>query len=122
MSGVAGDTIALSGIRAWGKHGANPGEDLILQPIDIDLTLDVDLRAARASDDLADTIDYAALHATIVGIVGGESCRLLERLGERILDAVMRDARIAGARLRLGKPGLLDGATPSVTVGRARTP
>ena len=89
------DTIALRGIRAYGKHGANPGERDFMQPFDLEIELDVDLSAARASDALPDTIDYADLHA-------------------RILDDVMADARIAAARLSIAKPNLLAGATPTV--------
>ena len=108
------DTIALRGIRAYGKHGANPGERDFQQPFDLDLELDVDLGAARASDALDDTIDYAALHARIVRAVSTRSFALLERLGQTILDDVMRDGRVVTARLSIAKPRLLAGATPSV--------
>jgi dihydroneopterin aldolase len=114
------ERIELRGIRAWGRHGANAGEQDVPQPFDLDLVLDADLRAARASDELTDTIDYARLHATIVRIVGSERCRLLERLGDLILDAVMRDERIALARLSIAKPRLLAGATPVVSLSRVR--
>jgi dihydroneopterin aldolase len=113
------DTIAVRGIRAYGKHGANPGERDFVQPFDLELELDVDLRAARASDELADTLDYAALHALIVRAVRERSYRLLERLGDVILAEILRDERIAAARLTIAKPMLLAGATPAVTV-RAR--
>ena len=114
------DTIALRGIRAWGRHGADPGEQDVAQPLDIDVTLALDLRAARASDALDDTVDYAALHATIVRLVATERHRLLERLGDRILDVVMDDARVAHATVALAKPRLLAGATPVVTLQRGR--
>jgi dihydroneopterin aldolase len=114
------ERIELRGIRAWGRHGANAGEQDVPQPLDVDLVLEADLSAARASDDLADTVDYAALHATVVRIVRTQPCRLLERLAEVILDAVMRDPRIAAARVSIAKPRLLDGATPVVTASRAR--
>jgi dihydroneopterin aldolase len=123
VTGAPDDTLAtieLRGIRAWGHHGANPGEQDVPQPFDLDLTLVVDASAARRSDALADTIDYAALHATVVGIVARERWQLLERLGERILDAVMADARIARASIAIAKPRLLDGATPVVTITRGR--
>ena len=114
------DAIALRGIRAWGHHGADPGEQDVAQPIDIELVLEFDAAAARISDTLHDTIDYRAVHETVTGIVGRERCRLLERLGELILDAVMMDARIVSARVALAKPARLDGATAVVTVGRTR--
>ncbi len=108
------DRIALRGIRAYGRHGANPGERDRAQPFDLEIELDVDLGAARASDALADTVDYAALHDAIVRAVRTRSFALLERLGATILDDVMADPKITGARLSIAKPRLLAGATPSV--------
>lgn len=110
------DRIEILGMHVFGHHGANPGEQDIAQPFDIDLLLDVDLRAARASDALADTVDYAALHALVGGIVARERYALLERLGQTILDAVLADSRIRHARVRIAKPRLLAGATPAVTL------
>jgi dihydroneopterin aldolase len=110
----------VRGIRAWGHHGANPGEQDVAQPFDIDLFLELDLSAARTSDDLADTVNYAELHAAVARIVARERFALLERLGETILDAVMHDVRIARARVAIAKPQLLAGATPVVTVHRER--
>jgi dihydroneopterin aldolase len=114
------DTIEVRGIRAWGHHGANPGEQDVAQPFDIDLAFELDLRAARASDDLADTVSYADVHADIVRIVARERFALLERLGEAIFDALFADPRIASARVSIAKPKLLAGATPVVTLHRAR--
>ncbi len=116
------DTIAVRGIRAYGRHGANPGERDFAQAFDIDLELDVDLAAARASDDLADTLDYAALHGFVVRTVGERSHHLLERLGEEILTEVLRDRRVLAVRLTIAKPRLLAGATPSVTLRAQRSP
>ena len=114
------DTIEVRGIRAWGRHGANPGEQDDAQPIDVDLAVELDLRAARASDALADTVSYAELHALVVAIVERERYALLERLGDAILAALLRDPRIVRARVALAKPRLLDGATPVVTLTRQR--
>jgi len=115
------DSIALRGLRAFGRHGANPGERDRDQPFDIELEIDVDLGAARASDDLADTIDYAAIHERIVTLVREKSYALLERLGDEILRDVMHDERIRAARITIGKPDLLAGATPSVRLHAARS-
>ena len=114
------DSIELRGIRAWGHHGANPGEQDVPQPFDIDVSLDLDLMRARESDALADTVSYADVHATIVRIVGRERFALLERLGEVLLDTVMSDPRIVRGRIAIAKPGLLAGATPVVTLHRER--
>ncbi|MFY9780240.1 MAG: dihydroneopterin aldolase [Candidatus Baltobacteraceae bacterium] len=117
---VPGDRIAVRGIRAYGRHGALEGERDREQPFDLDLELEIDLAAARASDDLADTLDYAAVHARVVAIVQERSYALLERLGDEILRALLADARVRAASVTIGKPALLAGATPSVTLRASR--
>ncbi len=114
------DTIELRGIRAFGHHGADPGEKVVAQPFDIDVTLELDLSAARKSDALADTLDYSKLHAAIVRIVSGRSYDLIERLGADVLDAMLADPRVQRASVRIAKPALLAGATPAVTLHAAR--
>jgi dihydroneopterin aldolase len=115
------DTIELTDIRAFGHHGADPGEKIVAQPFDIDVSFELDLGAARASDALADTYDYSVLHATIVRIVAERSYDLIERLGADILDAMLADARVQTARVRIAKPNLLAGATPAVILHAARS-
>ena len=44
-----------------GVHGVLPEEQVRPQPFEVDVELLVDLRAAGASDDLADTVDYGAV-------------------------------------------------------------
>jgi dihydroneopterin aldolase len=112
------DVIALSGVRAYGRHGANPGERDAEQPFDIDIRLDLDLSAAAHSDDLGDTVNYADLHERVVGIVQSTSFKLLERLANELLHEIFRDARVARAEVAIAKPELLDGATPSVRLSR----
>jgi dihydroneopterin aldolase len=112
--------IAVRGIRVHGRHGANPGEQDIPQPFDIDVVLDVDVTPATTSDALADTLDYGALHAEIVRIVQTTSYQLLERLSTDILDALTLDTRVQRAQVTIGKPRLLAGATPSVAFSRSR--
>ena len=114
------DRITLRGIRAYGRHGANEGERDQPQPFDVEVELEVDTSVAQRSDDLNDTVDYAALHVRVVDIVALTSFALLERLAAEIADAAMHDARIACARVTIAKPGILDGATPSVTIERRR--
>lgn len=113
-------TIAIRGIRAYGRHGANPGERDREQPFDVDVELDLDLRAARASDALADTVDYAALHDRVCAIVRERSYALLERLGDELIVEMLRDDRVREARVSIAKPQLLAGATPSVRLSSRR--
>ncbi len=114
------DRITIANVLAYGRHGANPGERDRPQPLRVDLTLEFDSARAALSDDLADTVNYAEVHATIVRTIEERSFALLERLAGEILDAVCADARITRAELTIAKPRLLDGATPAVTIVRER--
>ena len=86
----------MRGLRALGTHGALPEEQERAQPFEVDVDLDVDLRAAGDSDDLGHTVDYGAVAAAVARIVVGERHRLLERLAERIAE----EARAADGRVR----------------------
>lgn len=110
------ETIEIRAIRAFGRHGANPGERERPQPFEVDVILRVDVSEARRSDALADTVDYAAVASAVRSIVETSSFALLERLGQEILDVLMRDRRIVEAEVAIAKPGLLAGATPVVRV------
>lgn len=112
------DRIAIDGIRARGRHGWTIAERSTPQPLTVDLELELDLQRAGASDDLQDTVDYAALHHRIVETVESTSFALLEKLGAALLDAVFEDRRVVRATLRIAKPELLEGATPAVTLDR----
>jgi len=114
------ESISVSGIRVWGKHGADPGEQQVAQPIDLAFTLRGDIHQSAHSDALDDTVSYFAIHAAAVAVVRDRSFALLEALGSAVLDAIFADHRISFASVTLAKPGKLDGATPSVTVTRSR--
>ncbi|HKU67646.1 MAG TPA: dihydroneopterin aldolase [Candidatus Baltobacteraceae bacterium] len=112
------DVITLSGVRAYGRHGANPGERDAEQAFEIDVRVEMDLTGASFSDDLGDTLNYAELHERVVGIVQSTSFALLERLAAEIANAVFRDPRVVRAEICIAKPQLLDGATPGVCLRR----
>jgi dihydroneopterin aldolase len=114
------DRIALNRIVAFGRHGADPGERDRAQPFHIDVVLDLDLSRPSRTDELDDTVNYAALHRAIVEIIESRSYALLERLAGAVAEEVMSDTRIARASITIAKPQLLDGATPSVTIRRER--
>ncbi len=94
------DEIAITGIRAYGRHGAYPGEKDRPQAFDIALKLQADLTLPAASDSLADTVDYAELHRRVVELVQQRSFDLLERLGAEIAALAFDNARVAAAEVR----------------------
>jgi 7,8-dihydroneopterin aldolase/epimerase/oxygenase len=114
------DRITIGGLRAMGRHGVGVQERRRPQPFEIELTIDLDLSAAARSDDLADTVNYAALARRVREIVAATSFALLEALASAVLDAVFEDARVRSAQVTIAKPEILDGATPAVTLCRTR--
>ena len=97
------DKIILSNIQVMGKHGVNPVEKLVKQPLSIDVALYTDLSAAAASDDLADTLDYAQLYCKIRSFVEDNSFQLLETLTSRLASMILEDKRISKVRIRVEK-------------------
>lgn len=99
-----GDRIELRGLRVLARCGVLPFEQQQDQPLEIDLDLLCDLRAAGDSDDLADTVDYGEVCSTVEQVAGGEPVALLERLAARLADAVLvLDTRITGVELAVRK-------------------
>lgn len=98
------DRIVLRGLRVRGFHGVLPEERAAGQMFVIDAELSVDVSAAARSDDLAATVDYAALAAGLAGVVAGEPLNLIETLAERLAAVCLADPRVAEAAVTVHKP------------------
>ncbi len=70
----------------------------------MDITVWIDLAAAAASDDLADTYDYGALAQLAADIVAGPPRNLIEGVGAEIADRVMADERVHAVEVTVHKP------------------
>ena len=97
------DRILISGLRQMGVHGVLAEEQERAQPFGVDIELSVDLAAAGASDDLADTVDYGAVCDAVRGVIANEHHRLLERLARRIADVCCADPRVQGVVVEVRK-------------------
>ncbi len=96
--------IRLVGLRAYGYHGVYESERRAGQEFVVDATLELDLAAAAASDDVADTVDYGQLAGQLVAVVTGSPVNLLETLTDRLLQVCLADARVAAATVTVHKP------------------
>ena len=97
------DRILITGIRELGVHGVLPEEQTRPQPFEVDIQLVVDLAAAGKSDDLDDTVDYAAVCEAVSRVVSSEKYQLLERLAERIAEVCTSDPRVQGIVVEVRK-------------------
>ncbi len=87
------DRISVRGLVVQGHVGVSEQERARAQPLRVDIDIATDLSAAMSSDDVADTVDYAAVARETAAVVGAERCALLEHLADRILDRI---AALAG--------------------------
>jgi dihydroneopterin aldolase len=82
------DHILVSGLRVETRVGWTSEERAEPQFLLVDLDVETDLAAPSASDDLADTLDYASLVAEVARFVGSREARLLESLAGEIAGIV----------------------------------
>lgn len=97
-------TIALSGLRAHGRHGVHDFEREQGQDFVVDVVLELDLGPAARSDDVADTVHYGELAESLVAVVTGEPVNLIETLADRLAGVCLADRRVAAATVTVHKP------------------
>ncbi len=98
------DRIVLTGLVARGFHGVLEHERRDGQDFAVDVELELDLRAAAATDDLTRTVHYGELARALADDVRGEPVDLVEALAERLLRTCLADPRVEAAQVVVHKP------------------
>lgn len=117
------DSITLTGIRAWGRHGVLGFEKARPQEYVVDATLFLDVSRAGRTDSLADTVDYGQIAQRIVSVVEGPHVDLIEALATRIADAILCSSMIRSVIVTVHKPSApltVPFADVSVRIERSR--
>ena len=114
------DQIQIRQFKLNTVIGVYPRERETPQTVIMDLTLHTDLQVAGRSDQLTDTIDYAALVARVRKAVAKSRFQLLEALAEHIAGLCLRESRIAAVDVTVAKPGALPGIGVAVAIHRSR--
>jgi dihydroneopterin aldolase len=117
------DRIVLRGQRVRGHHGVFERERREGQDFLVDLVVWLDLAAAAASDDLADTLHYGELAERVAATVAGPPVNLIEVVAGRVADEVLTDARVQAVEVTVHKPQApipQDFADVAVVVHRTR--
>ena len=97
-------TISIEGLEVFGFHGVLPAERELGQRFVVDLRLELASAVATESDDLADTVDYAALADAVAAIVAGPPMALLERLAGAIADRALAEPGARAVTVAVRKP------------------
>ena len=118
------DRIRLKGIALYAYGGVSDAEKQVGQRYLVDVDLDLDLSAPAASDALADTVSYAAVHNLVVRITRERPFNLLESVAARIADGLLAEFPVHRVRVRFAKllppiDGII--ASAAVEIQRERT-
>ena len=97
---------AVIGVHAWERD--------VEQTLVVSVDMAADMRAAAASDDLADALDYSAVAETIAAVLREGKFRLIETAAERIAGRLLADFPLSWLRLELRKP-ITSAPTPDAT-------
>ncbi len=104
------DIIFIRGLVIETTIGIYAWERRIRQRVHLDIELGADIRAAAASDAIADTANYKTIVKRVCAFVGEADFGLVETLAERVAELIRAEFGIAWLRLSVSKPGAVRGA------------
>lgn len=111
------DKILLHNMTFYGFHGVYEHERELGQRFFVDVEFSLDLSKAGSTDDLNDTVDYAALYERIKDITENRRFQLLEALGNHVAELVLAVPLVDEVTVRVRKPSVpIPGALDYVQV------
>ena len=113
--GGGGDWIHLRQVEVRCVLGVYPAERKKARTVRMDISLECDTRAAAASDELGDTLNYEEIEAEAIALARGGAFFLVETLAERVAESCLGHPQVRLARVVVEKPGALP-RTKSVAV------
>lgn len=116
------DRLSLMGLELWCRVGCTPEERAFPQRLELDVDLFLPLGPAGERDDLAATVDYAAVAARLKAVLEEGECRLAETLAERAAALVLAEFRVPSVAVRLRKRALPGLAFAEVSIARSGAP
>ena len=99
------DIIRLNSISLFAYHGIESQERELGQKFSVDVELRADLSKAAQSDDLSDTMDYAAVLHTVTAAFTGRTYHLLEHTAWNVMRVLFKEFPAEEIRIRIRKPG-----------------
>ena len=107
------ETIRIKGLEIFAYHGVNPEEkengqkfilDIAMQA-DSDSSLVLDISRAAQTDDLNETVNYAAVRKTVNAVFTAQKYDLIERAAQVVCDAILENyPKVQSVTVELKKP------------------
>ena len=98
--------LELNGIDVDCIIGERPDERMRTQRLRVDVVLTIDDTAAE-TDELSDTVDYAALTEQVRAALVAAKCRMIERAAKIVCNLCLKDAKVSAAKVRVVKSGAI---------------
>ncbi len=99
------DKIIVKGLRVFAYHGVNPEETEFGQNFELDITAGVNIDAACHTDNINETVSYAAIIKTVKKVMLEKNCNLLEHAAQRVADTLFAEfGQIESLTITLRKP------------------
>lgn len=108
------DKVFIQGLSIQTTIGFYAWEKEIKQTLVIDLEMGWDIARAAENDELARTLDYAAISEQVSVFANNNPVDLIETLAERLAAFLQETYHIPWLRLKIGKPNAVHNTT---TVG-----
>ena len=95
------ETIRIKGLEIFAYHGVNPEEKENGQKFILDIAMQADISRAAQTDDLNETVNYAAVRKT----VNAQKYDLIERAAQVVCDAILENyPKVQSVTVELKKP------------------
>jgi len=114
------DAVRIRGLKLQARVGVTESERAQPQPIQMDLTLFLPLTKAGRSDDMTETVDYAAVCRETAGIVAAQPFNLVEAIAEQTADRLLWKFRPRRVRVTVRKFSVPEAESVGVTISRGR--
>ncbi|GHT94339.1 7,8-dihydroneopterin aldolase [Betaproteobacteria bacterium] len=103
------DIIFIEELRVEAWIGIYPREKALPQTVLLDIQIGVPTASASASDDIRDTIDYAAVSLRLRAELAERHFNLLEKLAEFAAALILGEFSAQWVRVSVAKLGMLPG-------------
>ncbi|MGH2907080.1 MAG: dihydroneopterin aldolase [Solirubrobacterales bacterium] len=97
-------SVDITGLSVYTHHGVSAAEQEVGQRLLIDISFELDTCDATVTDELDDTVDYAAVCEQVWLAAQKRSYKTLERLCSAIADHLMDHFDVESVMIRATKP------------------
>ena len=112
--------LRLNGLAVDCVIGERPDERVREQELRVDVELELPDRVAE-TDELGDTVDYAALTDRIRAALVAAKCKMIERAAKVAYEVCMKDKMVSFATVTVTKSGAVPGLESASAIYKGET-